>query len=160
MCRTWPDIHSLEFDSWKVLLRQAMRKNPLLDGLPSIALSLKTSPPSQSLWRASFAPTRQNVSAQSEGWWSRRVTLPHQFACRASALLVCHDPGRISPNTEIRKPIPRCDSGFEFLLDFDFRNSDLKLAGRLGAAPSKLSVGDSVAQAGARPVVKIVNRKS
>ena len=25
-------------------------------------------------------------------WWSRRVTLPHQLACRASALLVCHDP--------------------------------------------------------------------
>src|SRR6185369_5220083 len=30
---------------------------------------------------------------QSEGWWSRRVTLPHQLACRASALLVCPDPG-------------------------------------------------------------------
>jgi len=28
----------------------------------------------------------------------------------------------------------------------------VKLAGRLGAAPSKLSFGDSVAQAGARPV--------
>src|SRR5215468_9075000 len=25
-------------------------------------------------------------------WWSRWVTLPHQLACRASALLVCHDP--------------------------------------------------------------------
>ena len=32
--------------------------------------------------------------ASSEGWWSRRVTLPHQLACRASALLVCHDPVR------------------------------------------------------------------
>ena len=28
----------------------------------------------------------------------------------------------------------------------------IELAGRLGAAPSKLSFGDSVAQAGARPV--------
>ena len=25
-------------------------------------------------------------------WWSRRVTLPHELACRASAFLVCHDP--------------------------------------------------------------------
>jgi hypothetical protein len=25
-------------------------------------------------------------------WWSRRVTLPHGPACRAGALLVCHDP--------------------------------------------------------------------
>ena len=53
-------------------------------------------------------------------WWSRWVARPHQPACRAGALLVCHDP--------------------------------TKLAGRLGAAPSKLSFGDSVAQAGARPV--------
>ena len=52
-------------------------------------------------------------------WWSRRVTLPHELACRASALLVCHDP--------------------------------MKMAGRLGAALSELSFGDSVAQAGARP---------
>ena len=28
-------------------------------------------------------------------WWSRWVTLPHQLACRASALLVCHDPVKI-----------------------------------------------------------------
>ncbi len=28
-------------------------------------------------------------------WWSRRVTLPHELACRASALLVCHDPMKI-----------------------------------------------------------------
>jgi hypothetical protein len=53
-------------------------------------------------------------------WWSRWVTLPHEPACRAGALLVCHDP--------------------------------MNLAGRLGAAPSKLSFGDSVAHAGARPV--------
>ena len=46
--------------------------------------------------------------------------LPHQLACKASALLVCHDP--------------------------------MKMAGRLGAAPSQLSFGDSAAQAGARPV--------
>ena len=52
-------------------------------------------------------------------WWSRRVTLPHHLACRASALLVCHDP--------------------------------IKLASRPGAAPGKLSFGDSAAQAGARP---------
>jgi hypothetical protein len=32
--------------------------------------------------------------AAGEGWWSRWVTLPHQLACRASALLVCHDPGK------------------------------------------------------------------
>ena len=25
-------------------------------------------------------------------WWSRRVTLPHELACRASAFLVCRDP--------------------------------------------------------------------
>ena len=32
-------------------------------------------------------------------WWSRWVTLPHQPACRAGALLVCHDPeiGRLPP---------------------------------------------------------------
>ena len=46
--------------------------------------------------------------------------LPHQLACKAGALLVCHDP--------------------------------MKMAGHLGAAPSELSFGDSVAQAGARPV--------
>ena len=28
-------------------------------------------------------------------WWSRRVTLPHELACRASAFLVCHDPMKI-----------------------------------------------------------------
>ena len=33
--------------------------------------------------------------ATGEGWWSRWVTLPHRLACRASALLVCHDPGKI-----------------------------------------------------------------
>ena len=32
----------------------------------------------------------------------------------------------------------------------------VKLAGRLGAAPSRLSFGDSVAQAGARPMKKLV----
>ena len=36
----------------------------LRPGLPSIAPSLKTSPPSQSLWRASFAPTRPKVSSE------------------------------------------------------------------------------------------------
>lgn len=33
--------------------------------------------------------------AAGEGWWSRRVTLPHELACRASAFLVCHDPNKI-----------------------------------------------------------------
>jgi len=42
--------------------------------------------------------------------------LPHELACRASAFLVCHDPEGI----------------------YD-------LAGCLGAAPSKLSFGDSAA---------------
>src|SRR6266568_4601918 len=31
-------------------------------------------------------------TAAGEGWWSRWVTLLHKLACRASALLVCHDP--------------------------------------------------------------------
>ena len=39
-------------------------------------------------WPAS----RSSLSFTSEGWWSRWVTLPHQPACRAGALLVCHDP--------------------------------------------------------------------
>ena len=63
---------------------------------------------------------RLNLILPAVKWWSRRVTLPHQLACKASALLVCHDPR--------------------------------KMAGRLGAAPSELSFGDSAAQAGARPV--------
>jgi hypothetical protein len=67
---------------------------------------------------------RLNLILPAVKWWSRWVTLPHQPACRAGALLVCHDP--------------------------------VKLAGRLGAAPSGLSFGDSVAQAGARPVGKLV----
>jgi hypothetical protein len=57
-------------------------------------------------------------------WWSRWVTLPHQLACRASALLVCHDPG--------------------WIYDLRFRICDL--AGRLGAAPSRLSFGNSAAR--------------
>ena len=63
---------------------------------------------------------RLNLILPAVKWWSRRVSHPHQPACRAGALLVCHDPG--------------------------------KMAGRLGAAPSELSFGDSVAQAGARPM--------
>ena len=42
-------------------------------------------------------------------WWSRRVTLPHQLACRASALLVCHD-----PEMEIGKPPWCCPRQAEF----------------------------------------------
>lgn len=63
---------------------------------------------------------RLNLIRPAMKWWSRWVMLPHQLACKASALLVCHDPR--------------------------------KMAGHLGAAPSELSFGDSVAQAGARPV--------
>ena len=33
-----------------------------------------------------------NLILPAVKWWSRRVTLPHRLACRASALLVCHDP--------------------------------------------------------------------
>ena len=62
---------------------------------------------------------RLNLILLAINWWSRWVMLPHQPACKAGALLVCHDPR--------------------------------KMAGRLGAAPSELSFGDSVAQAGARP---------
>ena len=32
------------------------------------------------------------VEFPAKKWWSRWVTLPHKLACRASALLVCHDP--------------------------------------------------------------------
>jgi hypothetical protein len=49
-------------------------------------------------------------------------------------LLVCHDP--------------------EGICDLRFRIYDL--AGRLGAAPSRLSFGDPVAQAGARPMKRLV----
>ena len=35
---------------------------------------------------------RLNLILPAVKWWSRRVTLPHELACRASALLVCHDP--------------------------------------------------------------------
>ena len=35
---------------------------------------------------------RLNLILPAVKWWSRRVTLPHQLACKASALLVCHDP--------------------------------------------------------------------
>ena len=75
--------------------------------------------------------------AAGEGWWSRWVTLPHQLACRASALLVCHDPGKI--------------------YDLRFWIYDY-LAGRLGAAPSRLNFGGLVARL-VRGRGKIVNRK-
>jgi hypothetical protein len=47
-------------------------------GLPSIA------------WNPS------NVRIPSEGWWNRWVTLPYKLACKASALLVCHDPVKMA----------------------------------------------------------------
>ena len=45
-----------------------------------------------------------------------------------------------------------CLSATTPLKIYDLRFEIDDLAGRLGAAPSKLSFGDSVAQAGARPV--------
>ena len=44
---------------------------------------------------------RLNLILPAVKWWSRWVMLPHQLACKASALLVCHDPemkmaGRLS----------------------------------------------------------------
>ena len=50
-------------------------------------------------------------------WWSRWVTLPHEPACKAGALLVCHGPKK-----------------------------NFKLARRRGAAPRGLSFGDSAAR--------------
>jgi hypothetical protein len=44
---------------------------------------------------------RLNLILPAVKWWSRWVTLPHQLACRASALLVCHDPMKVG------RP-PRC----------------------------------------------------
>jgi hypothetical protein len=42
---------------------------------------------------------RLNLILPAVKWWSRWVTLPHELDCRASALLVCHDPeiGRLPP---------------------------------------------------------------
>ena len=52
---------------------------------------------------------RLNLILPAVKWWSRRVTLPHQLACRASALLVCHD-----PEMEIGKPPWCCPRQAEF----------------------------------------------
>ena len=41
-------------------------------------------------------------------WWSRRVPPPYELACRASALLVCHD-----PNVESRNPKSEVRMGWE-----------------------------------------------
>ena len=60
----------------------------------------------------------------------RRVTLPLVTACKAGASLFSHGPE----------------------WTYALRLTIYDLAGRLGAAPSELSFGDSVAQAGARPV--------
>lgn len=46
-------------------------------------------------------------------WWSRRVTLPHQLACRASALLVCHDPFE---NWQAALVLPQAGGILEILL--------------------------------------------
>jgi hypothetical protein len=78
-------------------------------------------------------------SPQKIKWWSWWVTLPHNLACRASALLVCHNPFEI------------CDFGF----------SNHRLASRCGAAPHKLNFGDSAARlVRGLPKSAIRNRKS
>lgn len=58
-----------------------------------------------------------------------------------------------NPNIEFRDPKPtQAELLSLFHSGLDIRHSELKLAGRLGAAPSELSFGDSAAQAGARPI--------
>ena len=39
---------------------------------------------------------RLNLILPAVKWWSRWVTLPHQPACKAGALLVCHDPLKLA----------------------------------------------------------------
>src|SRR5437879_8347748 len=75
---------------------------------------------------------RLNLILPAVKWWSRRVTLPHQLACRASALLVCHRgvECRICFSDSTLRT-----SAFGFLSGFDIRSSDFKMAGCLGAAP-------------------------
>ena len=51
------------------------------------------------------APSSIHTSSP-RNWWSRRVTLPHRPACRAGALLVCHDP--------LGKPSGCCPQRAEF----------------------------------------------
>src|SRR5207249_11796789 len=68
------------------------------DHFPEIGLSSIAWNPTM---KSSFAEPMEDIlrsepaccsKVPSEGWWSRWVTLPHKLACRASALLVCHDP--------------------------------------------------------------------
>ena len=40
---------------------------------------------------------RLNLILPAVKWWNRWVTLPHRPACKAGALLVCHDPGNGRP---------------------------------------------------------------
>src|SRR5256714_7758709 len=48
---------------------------------------------------------RPNLILPAVKKWSRRVTPPHNLACRASALLVCHDPNKIrNPKSAIQNP--------------------------------------------------------
>jgi len=39
---------------------------------------------------------RLNLILPAVKWWSRWVTLPHGPACKAGALLVCHDPLKLA----------------------------------------------------------------
>jgi len=55
--------------------------------LACLAVALDKPNPLEELRRGSLRHLRQ--AASGEGWW---VTLPHQVACKAGALLVCHDP--------------------------------------------------------------------
>ena len=71
-------------------------------------------------------------------WWNRWVTLPHGLACKASALLVCHDP--INEFT---------------ILDFRFTRW------RVAFVPPEVSkVLETSPRADAQPVLELVNRKS
>src|SRR5437879_1771655 len=87
--RDWPAIHSLEPDSWNILLRGAYGGHPSLE---------------------TFAGT----PVPSEGWWSHGESRPDLRD--ANALLYCLSYGP---------------------------------ARSVGAAPTRLSFGDSAAQAGA-----------
>jgi hypothetical protein len=45
-------------------------------------------------------------------WWSRWVPPPYELACRASALLVCHDP---IENWQAVSVLPRANGILEIL---------------------------------------------
>src|SRR5437870_4377246 len=61
------------------------------DHFPGIWVREWESHPPEEVYEASLCSL---VEFPAIKWWSRWVTLPHQPACRAGALLVCHDPNR------------------------------------------------------------------